>query len=67
MYDLEDLAAPIARAQDHLRVAATKHANRRTMTLDDADVQYEIDQARGCLVEAIKAIAALHPKGRVES
>ena len=67
MYDLEDLAAHIARAQDHLRVASTKHANRRTMTLDDADVADEINQARGCLVEAIKAIAEIHPKGHAAS
>lgn len=66
MYDLEHILAYIAKAQDHLRVASTKHANRRTMTLDDADVQYEMDQARGCLEQAKRAVAQLHPKKRDE-
>ena len=62
MHDLENILAQLTRAQDHLRVAATRNANRRTMTLDDADIQYEIDQARGCLTQLKKAIASLHPK-----
>jgi hypothetical protein len=57
MYDLEGISSPIARAQDHLRVASTKHANRRTMTLDDADVQYEIDLARGCQTGTLRICA----------
>jgi len=62
-HELENILAAITRIQDHLRVAATKNANRRVMTLDDADLQYEIDCARGDLTELTRLLAKFHPNG----
>jgi hypothetical protein len=61
MHDLETLLAIIAKAQDHLRVANTRWANLRHITFDEADILYEIEQARGCLTELTRQISQLHP------
>lgn len=58
--ELETALAHLVRAEDHLKVAATRIANR-LRTLDEADDLHEIAQAQASVEGAREVLIGFHP------